>query len=332
MGNDSITLKEIADIPSVLREAARPQSDASRAVGGMLAGRKPQLVATIGRGSSDHAATYLRYAFELKMGIPGSSISPSITSLYGRQLALDGALCLAVSQSGRSPDILSSAKLARGGGATLVAIVNDASSPLAELAHVVVPVGAGHEKAVAATKSFVGSVAAGLTLLATLNGDTGLHSALHMLPGVLEDACDQDIDLSGILNLRTAFVLGRGPALGIAQEAALKLKEIAQFPAEAFSSAEVRHGPWQLGQTNCGLIGWRTDEISRGNQQAVIAAYRQFGHPVVDLQHFGDTPVHDLLAPLIPLPTFYRSLVNAALQAGFDPDSPSLLRKVTETV
>lgn len=334
MSEGSAILTEISQIPEVLRRSSEQQFMASGKVVLTLDGRKPRLLATIGRGSSDHAATFLRYCFEIALGVPGSSISPSISSIYGRQLDLEGALCLAVSQSGRSPDIVKAAAMARNGGALVAAIINDTSSPLANEADVVIPIAAGEETAVAATKSFMGAAAAGLRLLATLADDAGLRQALDALPDSLERT-DQTIDLTDIVKARTAFVVGRGPALGIVQEAALKLKEIVQFPAEAYSSAEVRHGPWQLGQTDCALIGWKTDAASSKSHSAVIDAYRNLRRPVLDLQDIGPPPLDGLgglTAPLIPLPSFYRGLATAATKLGLDPDRPELLRKVTETI
>ncbi|MGX9176655.1 SIS domain-containing protein [Mesorhizobium sp. BHbdii] len=336
MSNDSAILREIAEIPTVLRQSSAVQFEAIGKAVHALGGEKPRLLATIGRGSSDHAATFLRYAFEISLGIPGSSISPSISSIYGRQLDLKGALCLVVSQSGRSPDIVRAAGMARRGGALVAAIVNDMSSPLAKEVDVVIPINAGEERAIAATKSFMGAAAAGLRLLTILSGDASLRRALDTLPDVLEQTDrNHTIDLSAIVKARTAFVIGRGPALGIAQEAALKLKEIVQFPAEAYSSAEVRHGPWQLGQTDCALVGWKTDAVSSESQNAVVSAYRALGRPVLDLQDIGRRSAENLgnmIAPLIPLPGFYRALVMAAMQLGLDPDRPKLLSKVTETI
>jgi glutamine---fructose-6-phosphate transaminase (isomerizing) len=329
------TLREIEQIPSVLEDSAGRQRAASLEVRKRFGTRMPRLVATIGRGSSDHVATFLRYAFEIQLGVPGASIAPSIASVYGRQLMLEDALCLVISQSGRSPDIRQAAAMARRGGATVVAIVNDESSPLAEDVDVVIPICAGPELAVAATKSFVGAAAAGLRLLATLSDNDSLHAGLDGLPGRLGRVLQSpNIDLEPILWARTAFVVGRGPALGIAQEAALKLKEIVQFPAEAYSSAEVLHGPWQLAETDCALIAWSADRESLPGQRSVVEAFRALGRPSIELQDIQDMPTaphHQLVGPLIPLPLFYRALVKAAQSRGLDPDRPRLLKKITET-
>lgn len=335
MSGTSIMLGEIAQIPEVLRAAADRQEAACASALRLSGGSRPRLLATIGRGSSDHVATYLRYAFELTLGTPSCSVSPSIASVYGKRLDLPGTLCLAISQSGRSPDIVKTARMAREGGALVVAIVNDEASPLASGADCVLPILAGAEKAVAATKTFVGAAVAGLRLLRALDGEVLAASGIDSLPGALEAAGRGDpVDLSPVLAAASAFVVGRGPSLGIAQEAALKLKEVLQFPAEAYSSAEVMHGPWQLGRTDCAMVAWKTDPQARKGQADVVAAYHALGRTVLDMDPFGAAPsgtMADLLAPLVPLPGFYRSLVASAFDLGLDPDRPDLLNKVTET-
>jgi glucosamine--fructose-6-phosphate aminotransferase (isomerizing) len=325
-------LEEIDQISEVLRRASARHLTAGADTAAKFAERPPRLIATIGRGSSDHASTFLRYAFELTLGIPGVSIAPSIASVYGRQLQLDDALCLVVSQSGRSPDIRQAAAMARRGGATVVAIVNDERSPLAEEADFVIPIGVGPEKAVAATKSFVGSAVAGLRLLASLARDDRLNAGLDELPKLFSRPTDLP-DIETVLRARTALVIGRGPALGIAQEAALKLKEIIQFPAEAFSSAEILHGPWQLADTDCALIAWASDAASQASQHGIVTAFRALGRPVLELSsdEAQSHLRHDLVEPLAPLPNFYRALAIAAQRRGLNPDRPSLLNKITET-
>lgn len=329
------TLREIEQIPSVIANSADRQRTASLEVTKRLGARMPRLLATIGRGSSDHVATFLRYAFEITLGIPSASIAPSIASVYERQLTLEDTLCLVISQSGRSPDIRQAAAMARRGGAMVVAIVNDESSPLAHEADYVLPIGAGPELAVAATKSFVGAAAAGLRLLATLAHDGTLHAALDALPDTLAGALTwPEIDLEPILAARTAFVIGRGPALGIAQEAALKLKEILQFPAEAYSSAEVLHGPWQLAEIDCSLIAWCADSTSLAGQRSVVEAFRALGRAAIEFPKIADLPFgvdHEFVRPLVPLPVFYRALAKTAQGRGLDPDRPRLLKKITET-
>ena len=147
---------------------------------------------TIGRGSSDHAATYARYLVETRLGILTSSLSPSIFSVFKAPLSLRNTLCLAISQSGRSPDLLAAAGAARDSGAIVVALVNDPDSPLAEIASIVLPQGAGPEKSAAATKSFITSLSAIAQMVALWSGDEAMQAALPQLPSALAQAWEED--------------------------------------------------------------------------------------------------------------------------------------------
>lgn len=335
MTSDPHILREVADIPNSLERAAASQAGACLAIVDALKGRAPRLVVTVGRGSSDHAATCVRYAFETSLGVPAASLSPSLASVYDARLDLQGALYLVISQSGRSPDIRRAAAMARAGGALTVAIVNDEASPLAGEVDIVLPIGVRPERSVAATKSYVAAIAGGLRLLATLTGNQMLKAGLAALPSLLAKALDDpDPDLDPILAARSGLVLGRGPSLGLAQEAALKLKELLRFPAEAFSSAEVAHGPWEITGPDCGVIGWATDQVAAEAHGRILDACRVEGCPVLDLARPGSADVgpHDLLRPLMALPAFYRAMARAAMARGLDPAAPSKLQKVTETV
>src|SRR5581483_4922255 len=156
------------------------------------------------------------------------------------ELRLDGQLFLAISQSGRSDDLIAGAAMARAGGALTAALVNEVASPLAAACDIVLPLGAGPETSVAATKSFVASLAALLHLVALWGADSSLRAALERLPARLVAA--QDLDWSAaqdaMADAASLVTIGRGPTLAIAREAALKLKEVANLPAEAFSGAE----------------------------------------------------------------------------------------------
>jgi len=217
-------------------------------IGAALRERSPNLVLTCARGSSDHAATYAKYAIETRIGVPVASAAPSVASVYASPLSVQGAACIAISQSGRSPDLLASVSNLKAGGAWVLALVNDEDSPLAEIADELFALGAGPERSVAATKSFIASLAAIARLVAAWSGDDVLHGDLSKLPSLLQRAWRLDWsplvdELEGATNL---YVLARGIGLGVAQEAALKLKETSQLHAEAFSTAELRHGPMAL--------------------------------------------------------------------------------------
>ena len=179
---------EIEEIPDAAQRLLDGSGASLAEAGQRLKQLQPVMVATIARGSSDHAAAFLKYAIELTAGVPVASIGPSIMSIYGRELRLDGCAAISISQSGKSPDIVAMTQSARRNGALTVALTNTAGSPLAESADIAIDLAAGKEQSVAATKSFVSSVIAGLTILAHWTDDEGLSAALTKLPEALRRA------------------------------------------------------------------------------------------------------------------------------------------------
>lgn len=313
-----------------------------RSLGARLRANPPPFVVTCARGSSDHAATYAKYVIETQTGCVTASASPSIESIYAVPLRLADALYLVISQSGASPDLLRSAQAARDAGAHVVALVNAEDSSLAALAQTVIPLRAGPERSVAATKSFIGSLSAVLHLVAHWQQDAALLQALAHLPELLRRAFALEWPglVEGLLHADGLFVLGRGYGLGAAQEAALKLKETCALHAEAFSSAEVRHGPMEL-------VGAHFPVLALGQHDGALAGvlqtaddFRQRGAHVwtaaPEFHGSGALPViataHPLCAPILAIQTFYRAVNALAVARGRDPDHPPHLNKVTETL
>src|SRR5512147_266968 len=240
--------RETAESGDAVARLLDQSGDAIRAAGRLLRDLDPRLVAICARGSSNHAAAFFKYATETQLGVPVVAIGPSVASVYQTPLHLEGAVMLLISQSGRSPDLLAMAKAARQGGAKLIAIVNDADSPAAEMADLTIPLQAGPEKSVAATKSCIASMAAGLAVLADWSRDGALGDAVAALPQALRAAAATDWSdlVTPLVAARSALVIGRGIGYPIAMEAALKLKETASLHAEPYSAAEVLHGPIQI--------------------------------------------------------------------------------------
>jgi glucosamine--fructose-6-phosphate aminotransferase (isomerizing) len=303
----------------------------------------PRAVITIGRGSSDHAATYARYLIETRLGVMTASAPPSISAVYDTapQRAAAGALCLVISQSGRSPDVLAAAQAAADAGALVAALVNDTDSPLAELASVVLPLRAGAELSVAASKTCIASLSLVAQLVAYWSGDAPLIQAVERLPDLLERAWALDWSVAApvLKDAQSLYVVGRGVGFGIAEEMALKLKETCGLHAEAFSAAEVRHGPMALVGAAFPVIALCQRDESLASVEAVAAAAAAQGAPVVKI---GGEPHDGILSlPVIPACpslepiayalSFYRLVVDVALARGFDPDRPPHLAKVTET-
>jgi glutamine---fructose-6-phosphate transaminase (isomerizing) len=333
---------EIEEIPDAARRVLDGSAAGLAEAGDRLRRLQPVMVATIARGSSDHAAAFLKYAIELTAGVPVASIGPSIVSIYGRELRLDGCAAIAISQSGKSPDIVAMAKSARRNGALSIALTNTAGSPLAESADIAIDLAAGKEQSVAATKSFVSSVIAGLAILAYWAEDAGLRTALGKLPEALGRAVTVDWTalLAALKGRDSLYVLGRGPALAIAQEAALKFKETCGIHAEAYSAAEVLHGPARIVEAGFPILALAARDASEAGVAEIADRLARQGATafattnrveIAQRMPFVETG-HGITDALVLIVSFYAFVEMLSRQRGFDPDRPPHLRKVTETV
>ena len=326
---------EAADV--VARQFSRNRS-VIEALATRLRAGPPPFVVTCARGSSDHAATYGKYLLETQLGVVVASASPSVGSVYAAPLRMQGALFIAISQSGKSPDLLRNVEAAKAGGAHVVALVNVEDSPLATLADTVLPLHAGEERSVAATKSYLASLAALLQLAAVWKQDSALLEALEALPGALREAwqCDWASVTDGLQDATNLFVLGRGLGLGAAQEAALKFKETCGLHAEAYSSAEVRHGPMALVGPGFPVLAFAQPDDTGAGTRAVAEEFGARGAQVWLAGAGGDLPFaaspHPACAPLLVVQSFYKAINTLALRRGHNPDLPPHLNKVTETV
>ena len=328
---------EAAEAPGAVARLLAANSERSTALGRHLRERAPEIVLTCARGSSDHAATYAKYLIETRTGVPVVSFAPSTVSVYGVEPRLGPALCVAISQSGESPDLLASVDAAASAGATIAALVNAEGSPLAKRADWLFPLLAGPETSVAATKSYIASLAAILQLVSAWRASGGLED----LPGQLEQSWTLDWSplVEGLRDVRGLYVLGRGLGLGIAQEAALKLKETCGLHAEAFSTAEVRHGPMALVGPDFPLLIFRQPDEAAEGIDALAADCAARGAPVFlaggsvpDAICLPDIPADAAITPLLQIQSFYRAAVQLSTARGLDPDRPPNLSKVTETV
>lgn len=310
-------------------------------LGARLRAAPPSAVLTCARGSSDHAATYARYLIETRLGVLTSSSALSVSSVYDSIPAAKGALCLAISQSGRSPDLLAGVEAAKRGGAFVVALVNDMTSPLVAASDEALPLHAGKETSVAATKSFLGALAVIQHLVAEWSGDAALQRARADLADQMATAWALDWS-AGVTHLRPArnlFVIGRGIGLGAAQEAALKLKETCGLHAEAFSAAEVMHGPLALARDGFPALFFAQDDATRASVEAGARAFAARGADVLFAGAASRWPgalptiaAHPTSEPILMIQSFYRMANALAVARGFDPDQPPHLNKVTETV
>jgi len=296
---------------------------------------------TVARGSSDHASAYLAYLIMARTGRLVTSLPMSLLTLYNAPLRAEGLLALSVSQSGQSPDVVEPMRYFRAGGATTVALVNEIASPLAQAAEWALPLRAGKEASVAATKSFITSLSAGARLVAEWQDDAELKAGLAALPEALRQAgrTDWSAALEVLAPARNIMVVGRGISFPIAQEAALKFKETSALQAEAFSGAEIKHGPMALIDEGYPLLIFATRGPAQAGLVALAEEMRGRGARVL-LAAPSDVPGRDLdlplaacpdLDPIVAVQAFYVMAARLSRARGLDPDRPRHLSKVTRT-
>jgi glucosamine--fructose-6-phosphate aminotransferase (isomerizing) len=329
--------REAAEAPDAVARFLDRNQAALKEIGARLRMAPPPVILTSARGSSDHAAGYFKYLAEILLGVPCASIGASVVSVYGAELKAKNALCVTISQSGKSPDIVALQEAARQAGALTVAIVNVADSPVARSADICLPIHAGPELCVAATKSFIVSLAAGAALAAQWLGKHELIAAVADLPQRLEKAVR--LAWPGVTVMakeaESLYVLGRGPSLPIAGETALKFKETCGIHAEAYSIAEVMHGPLELLGEDFPVLIYSPEDRSRASSREAIARIKATGADVLVVEEGGlayTRTLDTLLDPIAMIQTAYPCIEAVARARGRDPDKPRLLRKVTETI
>jgi glutamine---fructose-6-phosphate transaminase (isomerizing) len=296
---------------------------------------------TIARGSSDHAANYCAYLIMARMGRVVASLPMSLITLNKAPLVTRDTLAISISQSGQSPDVVEPIRYFRNGGATTVALVNDITSPLAQTAEWAMPLHAGKEQSVAATKSFIASLVAGARLVAQWQNDPDLLEGLAALPDALHSAAQTDWSaaLEVLAPARNIMVVGRGISFPIALESALKFKETSALQAEAFSGAEIKHGPMALIEEGYPLLIFATRGPTQASVLQLAAEMRTRGAKVL-LAAPADVAERDLtlpvaatpdLDPIVAVQAFYIMAAHLSKARGMDPDRPRHLSKVTKT-
>lgn len=298
-------------------------------------------ILTVARGSSDHAAHFMAYLLMARTGRLVTSLPMSLVTLYQSKIKCAGLLSMAFSQSGQSPDLVAPMRYFTDGGATTAAFVNDAESPLAKASQWIFPLHAGVEKSVAATKSFIAQLVAGVRVVAAWQDDAVLKNNLASLPDALANAAHADwsAGVEILIDCDRLLVIARGPGLAIAMEAALKFKETCAIQAEAFSGAEVKHGPMALIGAGYPLLIFAPRGPAQAGLLALAAEMRERGAKVLLAAPAG-TPNSNLpiiettsldLDPISAIQSFYPMVEALARARGFDPDRPHYLAKVTRT-
>lgn len=331
--------REAAESGAAVARFLAANRDALGRIGARLRATPPSVVVTCARGSSDHAATYAKYLIELMTGVVTASAAPSVSSVYRAPATRAERLCIAISQSGRSPDLLSAVETQRAAGTYVVALVNEEDAPLCDFADEVLALKAGPERSVAATKSFIVSLAAIAALVAEWAEDVALAGALGALEQQLPAAFALDwspaLDVLG--EARNLFVIGRGLGLGIAQEAALKLKETCGLHAESISAAEVKHGPMAIVGPGFPVLAFATGDEAGDDVRETAALFRSRGAAALLVDATGGPDAlpalagHRAVEPMLMIQSFYRFANRLSLARGLDPDTPPFLNKVTRT-
>ncbi|MDI1459788.1 SIS domain-containing protein [Catellatospora sp. KI3] len=340
---------DIAEQPQVMAGLLEPASAGAIAqVAKVIAQRQPKHVVFVARGTSDHAALYGSYLTEIRLGLPAGLASPSAITVFGARPDLSHALVIGVSQSGGSPDLTEVVRVARESGALTLAVTNAPDSVLAQTAELSVDVAAGHERAVAATKTYTAELFALLQLIEGVRNGGALpadeQAALAALPELAERTLADTTATELAARYRFAarmVTTGRGYAYPSARESALKLMETSYLPALAFSGADLLHGPLAMTQPDVPVLAFvgngpggqamrdvlaRLDERSADvvaiGPDPVAGAHAQLPVPAVDERY----------APLLEILPVQQMVMALALARGNDPDAPRGLKKVTTTL
>ena len=329
----SIMAQEARQAATVIADQLKHNKPVCDRLAETLRTLQPSMIMMIARGSSDHAGVFAKYLYEVELGIPVCAAAPSVSGIFNKQLNLKNALVIVISQSGRSPDILHQAKFARQGGAYTVALVNDETSPLASICDAVLPIRAGKEQAVAATKSYLASLSALLQLCAVWSENKALEASLADLPVAMQAVCEQPPQLKTeyLQGVQNCIVLGRAFGYAISREVALKLKEVLSIHAESFSSAEFIHGPVTLAEKPLLIIDLDIPDESQPFHHKMSDNVRQRGANMVKMD-CANTTLHKRVVPLLLMQRFYLDIEQVAMEMGLDPDTPPGLNKVTETL
>jgi glutamine---fructose-6-phosphate transaminase (isomerizing) len=334
---------EIAAQPSVLADLIARRHEIVT-VAELVARRAPRFALLAARGSSDHAALYAKYLIEILLELPAGLASPSTTTLYGAEPDLADVLFVTVSQSGGSPDLVEATAAARRRGALTVAVTNTPDSPLCANAELAVDIGAGEERAVAATKTYTATLLALYLTVDAVRGGTGEHAA--GLDEAADRALGDSVDAVEEAVARFRFVermvtTGRGYSSATAAEAALKLAETSYLAARAYSGADLLHGPVAAIDAETGVVAVTSQGRGGAAMREVVAAIRDRDAEVLAVGSAAGQVPADLridvpacaeeVAPILEVLPLQRLALGLALARGGDPDQPRGLSKVTRT-
>jgi glucosamine--fructose-6-phosphate aminotransferase (isomerizing) len=347
MAPSSHLLAEIEEQPRVLGRLLNEAKPAVLAVAERIRAYNPQYVVIAARGTSDNAARYAQYVFGAYNQWSTALAVPSLHTLYRSPPSLRGALTIGISQSGQSPDVVSVLTEAKKQGGMTLAITNDPASPLAQDADATIPLYAGEEKSVAATKTYTTELLAVAMLSAAVNPGEGRWEALERLPDVMQVAlrAQQPLDAATALfkDAERCVVVGRGFNYCTAFEIALKLKETSYLTAEPYSIADFLHGPVAMVDEGFPVIVVAPSGIGSEDAFDWISKLQERGGKVLAISDRDDVrsraevafslprDIPEWLSPIVAVGPGQRFAHALASSKGHDADRPRGLRKVTLT-
>jgi glucosamine--fructose-6-phosphate aminotransferase (isomerizing) len=336
-------LREQPDVMARLLREGRAQAERTAE---RIRAAEPRFAVFAARGSSDNAARYAQYLFGIENGLTVALAAPSIFTRYHAKPSLRGALVLGISQSGQSPDIVEVVREGRAQGAVTVAVTNEPASPLADAAELVLPLHAGQEKAVAATKTYTAQLGVLAMLSAALRTDPAAWADLERLPGQVSAAIDAN---GGCLDRAREFgsgsrcvVVGRGYHLSTAFEITLKVKETSGVMADGYSSADFLHGPRALLAQDLPVLAVAPGRVF-DDLDDVVRLARECGAPVAAISDRAEileaatialplpAGIPEWLSPIVAVVPGQLWALGLTLARGMHPDAPRGLTKVTHT-
>ncbi len=339
--------KEIKSQPEILEGLLRQGYTAAEAVTERIRKYDPAFMVIAARGSSDNAARYAQYLFGIHNRIAVALATPSTITHYGAAPRWSKAVVLGVSQSGQSPDIVAVISEARRQGALTLAVVNDTSSELAQKAELCMPIFAGREKSIAATKSYTNQLAALAMLSSALNHDPQRLHALNDLPALISQCIDQQADMASALeeyaSKQHIVVIGRGYNYATAFEIALKIKEVSYIMSEAYSTADFLHGPVAMLDDRLVVMAVAPAAFDFVEMQSLIQYAKKQHAKIIAISDntkiavMADTVlavpagIPEWLSPLVMVVPGQIAALELAKMRGMHPDKPRNLSKITKT-
>ena len=341
MKKNSLVLNEAISIPYVLNKLFINDKNEYKSIAQLINKKKIRYVVTIARGTSDCAALFSSYLFAKYCSLPTYTLPPSIITIEKSKFDFSQALVLVISQSGMGKDLIECEKQVRRMGAKTIVICNNQNSPIVKRANFFLDIHAGKEKSIAATKSFVMSIAIIIKLIFNVIKINNINDEILKLSEFLiEDEFNQWNANKITKKTSHGYIISRGIGHALANEFSLKFKELCYELIEPFSSAEVLHGPKILIEKSFKLfILQMNDKTGKHviNNSREIIRYTNLNYLISSnknrntLFKFKANKKYDVLDSISIMTKFYPWIVNYSFKKGLNPDKPRYLSKVTQT-